>query len=44
MKEIGYEGVFNLETAPDSKLREDVYFAQLEYLSKILKIIAKAAE
>ena len=44
MKEIEYDGVFNLETAPDSRLAEDVYFAQLEYLSKILKIIAKAAE
>lgn len=44
MKEIGYEGVFNLETAPDSRLAEDVYLTQLEYLAKIIEIIAKAAE
>lgn len=44
MKEIGYDGVFNLETAPEIDLPYDVYVAKLQYLKKITEIIAKAAE
>ena len=44
MKEIGYDGVFSLETAPAENLPEEVYSAKLEYLSKIIGIIAKAAD
>ena len=44
MKEIGFDGVFSLETDPKADLPDKVHDLSMEFLANLVSEIAKAAE